>query len=104
MRNAMPLRGWEATIRAGALPSALRARDGRRVRSGGVFCCLAARCHRVDHSIVLEEYREARIVPTGYGRLAHGRVLLNGRAEVLLDLGHRATPLRSVDGGVTQGH
>ncbi len=67
------------------------------------FCCLAARRYRVDHSIVLEEYREARIVPSGDGRLAYGRMLLDRRAEVLLDLGHRAAAFRSVHGGVAQG-
>src|SRR5882724_5890289 len=92
----------EATIRAGALPSARRAGDGRN-DSRWRFCCLAARRHRMDDSIVLEEHREARVVPAGDGRLPYGRMLLGGRTKMLLHFGHRAAALRPVHGRVTQG-
>src|SRR4051794_34487607 len=102
----MPATRMEATIRAGALPSAERPGAGKscgEVAKQRRLGCLAARGHCVDDAVVLEEHGEARIVPTGDGRLAYGRMLLDGCTKVLLDLGHRAAALRSVHAGITQG-
>src|SRR5947209_6868989 len=56
----------------------------------------------MDDAVVLEENREARVVPAGDGGLAHRWMLFDRRAKVLFYLGHCAAALRAVDRRVAE--
>jgi len=52
----------------------------------------------VDNPIVLKKHRKAVVIPAGDGGLTYGRMLFDGGAEVLLDVGHRAAALGRLHG------
>src|SRR5213080_373219 len=84
--------GWERV--GGAAAAARRCiRDSLDASTAGD--------HRVNDPVVLEEHREAAVVPACNRRLvrsaAHGGMAGDRRAEVLLDFAHGAAALGAIE-------
>src|ERR1700680_4604239 len=69
---------------------------GRGARRNARLASAACR-HGVNHALVLEEHRKAVVVPARDRRLADGGMAVDGRAEMLLDLLHRAAALGTIN-------
>src|SRR5882762_10248242 len=64
----------------------------------------AAGDHRMNHAIVLEEHREAAVVPARDRRLTDRGVARERGTEMLFDLAHGGAAPRAIEPGLTQLH